>query len=426
MSEKPNNKAMLFIFITLLVDCTGIGIIIPVVPALIQELTGGTVSDAARYGGWLTVTYAVLQFVFAPVLGGLSDQYGRRPVLLISLFGLGVDYLFLFFAPSLWWLFIGRAIAGICGASFTTASAYIADVSTNDNRAQNFGMIGAAFGIGFIIGPLIGGAFGELGPRVPFLVAAALSLLNWLYGFFIFPESLKAENRRPFDIRRANPFGSLLQLRKYPAVLGLASASFLIYIAGHAAQSTWTFYTMEKFQWSQFWIGASISFVGVSVAVVQGGLIKVAMKKLGSYKAVYVGLCLYIVGFTLFAFATHGWMMFVFMIPYALAGIAGPAIQGIVSGDVPPNAQGELQGAITSLMSIASIVGPILMTSLFAYFTAEEAPVYFPGAPFMMGAILTVISTIITVFALKKHKAKSGTHKAAFQATIQALENQEA
>lgn len=405
MSDKPNNKAMLFIFITLLVDCTGVGVIIPVVPTLIQELTGGTVSDAARYGGWLTVTYAVLQFIFAPILGGFSDQYGRRPVLLISLFGLGVDYLFLFFAPSLWWLFVGRAIAGICGASFTTASAYIADVSTNENRAQNFGMIGAAFGIGFIIGPLIGGVFGEFGSRIPFLVAAGLSLLNWLYGFFIFPESLKPENRRVFDIKRANPLGSLLQLKKYPAVFGLVTATFLIYVAGQVMPSVWTFYTMERFQWSKLWIGASISFVGVSVAVVQGGLIKLAMNKFGKYKAVYVGMCLYIVGFTLFAFAIHGWMMFVFMIPYALAGIAGPAIQAIVSGDVPPNAQGELQGALTALMSVASIVGPILMTGLFAYFTSKEAPVYFPGAPFMMGALLTVISTIITVSVLKRHKA---------------------
>lgn len=405
MSDKPNNKAMLFIFITLLVDCTGVGVIIPVVPTLIQELTGGTVSDAARYGGWLTVTYAVLQFIFAPILGGFSDQYGRRPVLLISLFGLGVDYLFLFFAPSLWWLFVGRAIAGICGASFTTASAYIADVSTNENRAQNFGMIGAAFGIGFIIGPLIGGVFGEFGSRIPFLVAAGLSLLNWLYGFFIFPESLKPENRRVFDIKRANPLGSLLQLKKYPAVFGLVTATFLIYVAGQVMPSVWTFYTMERFQWSKLWIGASISFVGVSVAVVQGGLIKLAMNKFGKYKAVYIGMCLYIVGFTLFAFAIHGWMMFVFMIPYALAGIAGPAIQAIVSGDVPPNAQGELQGALTALMSVASIVGPILMTGLFAYFTSKEAPVYFPGAPFMMGALLTVISTIITVSVLKRHKA---------------------
>jgi DHA1 family tetracycline resistance protein-like MFS transporter len=401
--KDPNKKALLFIFITLLIDCAGIGIIIPVIPTLIQELTGGSVSEAASYGGWLTFSYAIMQFLFAPVLGGLSDRFGRRPILLISLFGLGVDFIFVFFAPTMAWLFVGRIIAGICGASFTTASAYIADISTNENRAQNFGMIGAAFGLGFIIGPIIGGLFGDFGVRIPFLVAAGLSLLNWLYGFFILPESLKPENRRKFEWKRANPLGSLIQLNKYPAILGLVSATVLIYIAGHAAQSTWTFYTMEKFNWSKLGIGASISFVGLSIAVVQGGLIKVAMSKLGVKKSVFLGLCLYVVGFTLFAFATQGWMMFAFMVPYALGGIAGPAIQSIVSEQVPANAQGELQGALTSLMSLTSIIGPILMTGLFSYFTSKTAPVYFPGAPFMMGAVLTIFSVAISYFALKKN-----------------------
>lgn len=404
--KNPNKQALLFIFITLLVDCTGIGIIIPVVPTLIQQLTGATVSEAATYGGWLTFAYAVMQFLFSPVLGGLSDRYGRRGILLMSLFGLGIDYIFLFFAPTIGWLFVGRIIAGICGASFTTASAYIADISTDENRAQNFGMIGAAFGLGFIVGPIIGGLFGNYGVRIPFLVAAVLSLMNWIYGYFILPESLKPENRRNFDWKRANPIGSLLQLTKYPTIIGLVSSTLLIYIAGHAAQSTWTFYTMEKFQWNELWIGASISFVGVSVAVVQGGLIKTTMAKFGAKKSVFIGLCLYVVGFTLFAFATHGWMMFVFMIPYALAGIAGPAIQSIVSGQVPPNAQGELQGALTSLISLTSIIGPLLMTSLFAYFTSKTAPVYFPGAPFMAGAVLTVISLVMAYFSLKRQDIK--------------------
>ncbi len=403
MTQETNKKAMLFIFITLLVDCTGIGIIIPVVPSLIQQLTGGSVSEAASYGGWLTFAYAIMQFVFSPVLGGLSDRFGRRPILLTSLFGLGVDYLFLFFAPTLWWLFVGRIIAGICGASFSTASAYIADISPPEKRAQNFGMIGAAFGLGFIIGPLLGSVFSQFGVRAPFLVAAALSLLNWLYGFFILPESLSKENRRAYDWKRANPLGSLLQLKKYPSILGLITATTLIYIAGHAAQSTWTYFTIEKFKWNEQWVGYPIAFVGVSIAVVQGGLIRPIMKVLGQNKAVFVGLCLYVVGFTLFAFASRGWMMFAFMVPYALAGIAGPAIQGIVSSQVPANAQGELQGAMTSLMSVASIVGPILMTGLFSYFTSENAPIYFPGAPFMMGAVLTVFSVVIAAVALRKH-----------------------
>lgn len=403
MDEKTGKKAMIFIFITLLIDCTGIGIIIPVVPSLIQELTGASVSGAATYGGWLTFAYASMQFIFSPVLGGLSDRYGRRPIILISLLGLGVDYLFLFIAPDLFWLFIGRFIAGICGASFTTASAYIADISAPDKRAQNFGMIGAAFGLGFIVGPLLGSLFSIYGVRAPFLVAAILSLLNAAYGYFVLPESLPASNRRAFEWKRANPLGSLLQLKKYPATLGLISATVLIYIAGHAAQSTWTYFTIERFSWNEQMVGYSIAFVGVSIAVVQGGLIRPAMKLLGQNKAVFVGMSFTILGFVLFSFAFKGWMMFAFMIPYALGGIAGPAIQGILSGKVPSNEQGELQGALTSLMSLTSIVGPILMTGLFAYFTAKSAPVYFPGAPFMMGAVLTVISLIIVSVALKRY-----------------------
>ncbi|MBK7668142.1 MAG: TCR/Tet family MFS transporter [Sphingobacteriaceae bacterium] len=403
MTKDANKKALLFIFITLLVDCTGIGIIIPVVPTLIQQLTGGSVSDAATYGGWLTFAYAIMQFVFSPILGGLSDRYGRRPVLLISLLGLGIDYLFLFFAPDLWWLFVGRLIAGVCGASFTTASAYIADISTNENRAQNFGMVGAAFGLGFIVGPLLGSVFSQFGVRVPFLAAAALSLLNWIYGYFVLPESLSKENRRAFDWKRANPLGSLLHLRRYPAILGLVLSIVLIYIAGHAAQSTWSYYTMEKFKWNEQWIGYSISFVGVSVALVQGGLIRFTQKLFGPKKSVFIGLCLYVVGFTLFAFASKGWMMFAFMVPYALAGIAGPSLQSLISGNIPANEQGELQGALTSLISVTSIVGPLLMTGLFSYFTAATSPVYFPGAPFMMGAVLTVFSVIIAYFSMRKH-----------------------
>jgi DHA1 family tetracycline resistance protein-like MFS transporter len=398
---KNSKNALRFIFVTLLIDCTGIGIIIPVVPSLIQQLTGANVSAAATYGGWLTFAYAIMQFLFSPVLGGLSDRFGRRPIILISLFGLGIDYIFLFLAPGLFWLFVGRIIAGICGASFTTATAYIADISIPEKRAQNFGMIGAAFGLGFIIGPLLGSVFSQFGVRVPFLVAAILSLLNWLYGYFVLPESLKLENRRQFEWKRANPLGSLLQLKKYPATLALITSSVLIYIAGHAAQSTWTYFTIERFHWNEQMVGYSIAFVGVSIAAVQGGLIKPIMSRLGQNKAVYFGLGFYIIGFILFSLATKGWMMFVFMIPYALGGITGPAIQAILSAKVPANEQGELQGALTSVISLTSVVGPILMTSLFAYFTSTASPIYYPGAPFMMGAILTVFSFIIAYFSLR-------------------------
>lgn len=397
-----NRKAAIgFIFITLLIDVTGLGLIIPVMPKLIEDLLQTSdISKASQYGGWLTFAYAFVQFLFAPVLGNLSDKYGRRPVLLLSLLGFGIDYLFLSFAPSIGWLFVGRIIAGVTGASFTTASAYIADISTPENRAQNFGMIGAAFGLGFILGPMIGGLLGELGTRVPFFVAAGLALLNCAYGYFVLPESLSKENRRSFEWRRANPVGSLLQLKKYPAVAGLIISMILIYIAGHAVQSNWSFFNIERFGWSPKMIGISLGIVGLLVGGVQGGLVRVINPRIGNEKSVYVGLGLYALGLFLFAFATEGWMMFVFLVPYCLGGIAGPALQSIITGHVPPNEQGELQGALTSLMSATSIIGPPLMTNLFAYFTHKEAPVYFPGAAFFLGALLMIASTYYAYKAL--------------------------
>ena len=396
-------SAIGFIFITLLIDFTGFGIIIPVLPRLIEELTGSGLSAAAVYGGWLTVSYSVMQFISAPVLGGLSDRYGRRPVLLASLFGLGVDYIFLAFAPTILWLFVGRIFAGITGASFTTAQAYIADVSEPEKRAQNFGMVGAAFGIGFIVGPVIGGIFSQFGLRVPFLISAGLALINWLYGYFILPESLELINRRPFDWKRANPVGSLLHIRKYPALAGLLAALFLLYISAHSVQSTWTFYTMEKFQWNETWVGYSLGFVGIVVGIVQGGLIRVIIPKIGQVKAVYYGLILYVIGFILFAFATEGSMMFAFMLPYGLAGIFGPAMQGLISNGVEANAQGELQGVTAGLMSATSIIGPLIMTNLFSYFTNSKNPVFFPGAPFIFAALLTVAALFICSRSLKKY-----------------------
>lgn len=396
-------SAIGFIFVTLLIDFTGFGIIIPVLPKLIDELTGGGLSVAAIYGGWLTLSYSVMQFISAPILGGLSDRFGRRPVLLGSLFGLGIDYIFLAFAPTIAWLFVGRILAGITGASFTTAQAYIADVSTPEKRAQNFGLVGAAFGIGFIVGPVIGGIFSQFGLRLPFLISAGLALINWLYGYFILPESLELKNRRAFDWKRANPLGSLLHIKKYPAIGGLLLALFLLYISAHAVQSTWTFYTMEKFHWNETWVGYSLGFVGIVVGVVQGVLIRIILPKIGQVKAVYYGLILYVIGFTLFAFASQGWMMFAFMLPYGLAGIFGPAMQGIISNGVEANAQGELQGVTAGLMSATSIIGPIIMTNLFAYYTRPDNPVYFPGAPFILAALLTVVSVFICSRSLKKY-----------------------
>jgi len=398
--------ALGFIFVTILIDTIGFGIIIPVLPNLIMELTHGTTSEAARIGGWLLFAFAVMQFLCAPILGGLSDRFGRRPILLGSLFGFGLDYIFLSLAPNLSWLFLGRIIAGVMGASFTTAGAYIADISTPEKRGQNFGIIGAAFGLGFIIGPAMGGFLGSYGSRVPFMAAAVLSLLNFLYGLFILPESLKEENRRSFQWKRANPVGSMLNLKRYPVVLGLVTSLVLIYIAAHAIQSNWSYYTIEKFNWNSTMIGTSLAAVGIMIAIVQGGLIRIIIPAWGQKTSLFIGLGLYSIGFVLFALATQTWMMFAFIIPYCLGGIAGPALQGIISSQVPSNEQGELQGALTSLMSVTSIFGPLLMAQLFSYFTAKDAPVYFPGAPMIMGAILTSISLLLAIRALTGFSAE--------------------
>ena len=398
-----NRKAAIgFIFITLLIDVTGLGLIIPVVPKLIENLLHtSNISKVALFGGLLTFSYAIMQFLFAPVLGNLSDKYGRRPVLLFSLLGFGLDYILLAFAPSIGWLFVGRIIAGITGASMTTASAYIADISTPETRAQNFGMIGAAFGLGFIVGPMIGGLLGEMGPRIPFLVAAGLALLNAAYGYFVLPESLDVSNRRAFDWKRANPISSLKNLSRFPAVAGLIVSFFLIYVASHAVQSNWSYFNIEKFKWSPKMIGISLAVVGVLVSLVQGVLVRFVNPKIGNERSVYVGLGLYTIGLILFGLASQSWMMFVFLIPYCLGGISGPGLQAIISGTVPANEQGELQGSLTSIISITSIVGPLVMSNLFAFFTGPIAPFYFPGAPFMLAALLMLLSCFFAYKALR-------------------------
>lgn len=391
-----------FVFVTLLIDMIGFGIIIPVLPGLIQELTQGSISEAAQYGGWLLAAYSITQFVFSPIVGGLSDRFGRRPIILASLFGFTLDYLFLAFAPTIAWLFVGRIVAGIMGASFTTASAYIADVSTPENRAQNFGMIGAIFGLGFIVGPLLGGVLGDFGPRVPFLVTAGLTALNFVYGWLFLPESLKPENRRTFDWKRANPVGTLMSVLQYKVVAGLFLALTLLNVASHAVQSNWSYYVIEKFQWTTTMIGISLAVVGLVFVAVQGGLIRVVLPRLGAPRTVYVGLLLYALGFLLYAFANQSWMMYAITVVYCLGGIAGPALQSIIAGEVPPNAQGELQGAFAGLMSITSVVGPLLMNSIFAWFASPQAPVYFPGAAMLLAGVLALVSCVLAQRALRR------------------------
>ena len=395
-----------FIFVTLLIDVMGWGLIIPVMPELISQLKKIPINDASPYGAWLLAAYALTQFVFAPVIGNLSDKFGRRPVLLLSLLGFGIDYLFLALAPTYGWLFVGRIIAGITGASFTTASAYIADISTEETRAKNFGMIGPAFGLGFIIGPALGGLLAGLGTRAPFYAAAILCLLNTLYGYFVLPESLSIENRRNFHWKRANPFGSLQLLKRYPSIGGLAISFFLIYFAAQAVQGNWSFYTIHVFHWSEKVVGISLAVVGLLVGIVQGGLTRVINPKIGDEKSIYFGLLLYTLGLVLFAFATQGWMMFLFLIPYCLGGIAGPSLQAILAGHVPPNEQGELQGALTSLMSITTIIGPVVMNNLFKYFTNKNAPFHFPGISFFLGAICMLLSVVIAWNVLRKEKPR--------------------
>ena len=398
---ETKKAAVGFIFVTILLDIIGMGIIIPVMPKLISELIHGNLSDASRWGGWLMFAYSIMQFIFAPIIGNLSDRYGRRPVLLISLFAFGIDYIFLALAPTIGWLFLGRMIAGIAGASYTTGQAYIADVSPPEKRAQNFGMIGAAFGIGFIIGPVLGGILGQYGSRLPFYASAAIALLNWLYGYFILPESLPASNRRKFDWKRANPLGSLKQMSKYPLLIGLGASLLCIYIGAHALQSTWSYFTMEAFQWNEAMIGYSLGFAGIMIAIVQAGLIRIVVPRIGPKRALYAGLILHGIGQLLFALSTEGWMLFAVMVPYCLGGLAGPSIQSIMSAQVKPNEQGELQGAFASMLSLTSIIGPPLMTNLFAHFTKHDASLYLPQAPFIAGVLLAGGSIFFAMKTLK-------------------------
>lgn len=400
-TDEPPRRALLFILLTIVLDATGLGIIIPVTPELIMELTGEGVGSAARYGGWLIFVYALMQFFFAPVLGNLSDRYGRRPILLGSLAALAIDYTLMGFAPTIVWLFIGRVVAGIAGATAATAHAYIADVTSKAKRSQSLGLVGASWGVGFIVGPAIGGLLGEQGARVPFFVAAGLAGCNLLYGAFVVPESLARSRRRAFSFARSNPAGALASMRAYPAMLGLITAQLLYQIAHDANPAVWTYYTIAKFNWSERDVGWSLAFVGVMVSIVQGGVIRVAIAKLGERRAVYTGLLLTSVGFMGFAFATEGWMMYALIVPFSLGSFAIPALRGIMTKRVPEDAQGELQGAVTSMISLTTIVAPMAMTQLFGYFSepgTSGAPFYFPGAPFLAASVLAACS--VTVFAI--------------------------
>ncbi len=405
LSPARARRALAFVLVTVLLDVIGIGIIIPVMPELLMELSGEGLDRAAVIGGWLMFLYAFMQFVFAPVLGNLSDRFGRRPVLLFSLLAFGLDYVLMGFAPTLTWLFVGRAIAGVAGATTSTANAFIADVSPPEKRAANFGLIGAVWGLGFILGPVIGGLLGDFGPRVPFFAAAGLALANVVYGFFVLPETLAPELRRPFDWRRANPLGALAQMRRFPMVLGVFAVLVLYQVAHDANPATWTYYTMLKFGWTERDVGFSMGVVGLAIAVVQGGLIRAAIPKLGERLSALAGLLLMAVGYLGFAFAAEGWIMLAFIVPFALGGLAMPAIMGILANEVRDDMQGELQGAATSIRSLTAIVAPLLLTQVFGVFTADDAPVYFPGAAFLLAGALTALAAV--VFAWRTRPPRS-------------------
>jgi DHA1 family tetracycline resistance protein-like MFS transporter len=390
--------SVLFILITLFIDSLGFGLVIPIVPKLVERLLGGAISEASFAVGFLTALYAVMQLFFAPVLGALSDRIGRRPVILLALAGLGCDYVLLSVAPNIWWLAAGRIIAGIGGATFTPAGAYIADVSPPEKRAANFGLIGVAFGLGFIAGPALGGLLGEGNLRLPFIVAAGLSFANVLFGLIVLPESLKPENRRPIVLAQANPLGALQAVWGYPSVAALIPVSVATGLAQMGLQSVWVLYTTYRYAWSVADVGVSLAIVGLLFAAVQGGLVRPIVARFGEARTLTGGLAMSLVCFILFGLATEGWMMYAVTAGYCFGlGVVGPAMQGLMSRSVPPDEQGLLQGALGSVNTAATIVGPLLATSLFGYFVGSTAPVVLPGAPFFMGGVLFLVSLVLAL-----------------------------
>jgi DHA1 family tetracycline resistance protein-like MFS transporter len=394
-TRQPGKHALVFVAVTVLIDTIGFGLILPVLPKLLVDLTGESVNRVSVYGGWLAFAYAAIQFLCAPILGNLSDRYGRRPVLLFAIGALGIDYLIMGVAPTLGWLFLGRSIAGIAGASFTPAFAYVADMSPPDRRAQNFGLMSASFGIGFILGPALGGVLGGLGPRAPFFIAAVLSLVNFVYGSLVLAESLPPAKRRAFDWKRANPLGTLAQMRKHPVVLSLLAAISLWMLGHQVMPSVWSFYTKFRFNWSAGMIGASLAAAGVVMAVSQATLMRVVVPRVGERRAALTGIVMGTVGYIGYATATHGWMMFAWLPTWLFGALVMPSTNALMSRRVAADAQGELQGAVACVYSLVSIVGPPLMTHLFARFSAPQAPLYLPGASFLAAAMLAMSCFVI-------------------------------
>ena len=378
------------------IDMLGIGLAFPVLPRLIEQFEGGNVSQASYIYGGLAAAYSLMQFLFAPLLGSLSDRFGRRPVILLALVGMGINYVLLAFAPTLWLFALGRMIAGACGATFSVAGAYLADVTPPEKRAQSFGLIGAAFGVGFITGPALGGVLGDVDLRLPFLVAAGLSLADFVFAYFALPESLAAENRRALDWRRCNPIGALREIGRYGSVLGLMLVFVLAVFANRVAEMTWVLFTGYRFGWGPTETGLSLAAVGVMFVVGQGGLVRVIVPWLGERRAIVIGLAISAIVCALYGIVPQGWMVF----PVMALGIFGwtiaqPAVQALMSQAVPANEQGLLQGALASMTNLTSIVGPPIWTGLFGYFVSPAAPVIVPGAAFFAASLVFVIALVL-------------------------------
>jgi len=390
---RNRQASVVFVLITLFIDMLGMGLVIPILPRLVQTLLGEGIGEASFVFGLLVAVYALMQFFCAPVLGALSDRFGRRPVILLALAGLGLDYVLLSFAPNIWWLVVGRIAAGVFGATMTPAGAYIADVSPPDKRAANFGLIGIAFGLGFIAGPALGGLLGETNLRLPFMVCAGLTGVNFLFGLLVMPESLKRENRRALDWTQMNPVGALRAVWRYRGVAAMVPVFVAAQLAQQGLQSVWVPYTTYRYNWSVGQVGASLAVVGLLFAFSQGALVRPIVSRFGEMKTLIISLVVASAGMLLFGLASQGWMMYLVTGLYCAGlGLLNPSVQGLMSRAVPANEQGLLQGAMTSVMTGAAIVGPLIANGSFAVFVGPSAPVLLPGAPFFLGSLLCLVA----------------------------------
>ena len=403
MNRQPGKFAVTFVFITVFIDMVGFGLVMPVLPRLIEEVSGTGIAAASIWGGWLFFAYGGMQFLFGPAIGNLSDAYGRRPVLLLSVFGLAVDYLLTAFAPSMLWLFIGRIFAGICGASYTTANAFLADITRPEDRAKVFGMMGAAFGLGFVIGPAIGGLLGEFGPRVPFFVAAGLSLVNFIFGWFVLPETLAPENRRPFSLARSNPIGALKVFANYRGVVPLSAVMFFYFLATSVYPAIWAFWGIAAFGWSEATVGLTLAAFGLVTAIVQGGLTGPAVKWLGERNTVVVGLLAGTIALIGYGVAPGLLVVLVLIVIHAPEGFVHPALTALMSREAPEDAQGELQGGIASLQSVGLIIGTVLFTQVFGWFMQPNTIIVSPSIAYFLGGGMMVL-TLLYFISLKPAK----------------------